>query len=98
METDLTEAKVAGLRQVLAREGAVTFKNGATITVVDEGFGLRIGWPGTEETGYVNECAYHQHARAYSLALAGPPPPLPPRPAPIKRLRGNADRFGECPF
>ncbi len=91
-----TPAKIAGLRQLLARDGRATFKGGASIERVNE-TDLLVRWPGTEETAYVNDCAYDQLGRAYALALAGPPPPEPPPPARIKPLRGDGSEFGDDP-
>lgn len=89
------------LGQRLDRDGRVEFKNGSVVTVEAE-TDLRITWPGTRETGYVNDCAYNQLGRAYALAMAGAPPPDPPRrAAPQTRRRpteAELERFGDCPF
>lgn len=90
-------AKLAGMRQVLARDGRVTFK--ATGAVVE--------WDGLDEVdllvtypdgGYrrVNEWAHDQFGQAYELAMLTPEPPPPPV-AKIKPTRSTTD-FGPCPF
>ena len=96
------------LGQRLDRDGRVEFKNGSVVEVVplrDQGYpgdDLRITWPGIEEYGYVNCCAYHQLARAYAFAMAGAPPKEPaPRPPARTRRRpteAELERFGDCPF
>jgi hypothetical protein len=103
-------AHLRALGQRLDADGRVEFKNGSVVEVVplrDQGYAgddLRITWPGTTETGYVNSCAYHQLARAYALAMAGAPPPEPER-RPPQRIRPRPSdaeldrRFGaDCPF
>jgi hypothetical protein len=96
------------LGERLDRDGRVEFKNGAVVEVVplrDQGYDgddLRIVWPGTEQTGYVNSCAYDQLARAYMLAMAGAPPAEPARRPPARTRRrptaAELERFGDCPF
>ena len=88
------------LGERLDADGRVEFKNGSVVSVENE-TDLRITWPGTEETGYVNDCAYNQLGRAYGLALAGAPPPEPtsapeprrqPRERDWARFRSSATR------
>jgi hypothetical protein len=91
-------AKIEGLRQLLAREGVATLRNGMRITRDPD-------WPADllvlpedgEHRRRVNEFAHDQLRQAYEIALAGPPPPPPPPVAPIRRVRSRVD-FGGCPF
>jgi hypothetical protein len=84
------------LGERLDRDGHVEFKNGSVVAAEAE-TDLRITWPGTEETGYVNDCAYDQLARAYTLALAGAPPSEPVR-APVRRRQPRERDYGPVPF
>jgi hypothetical protein len=84
------------LGQRLDRDGRVEFKNGSAITVEHE-TDLRISWPGTLETGYVNQWAHDQLGRAYDLAMAGAPPPEPAPKLPPRRQPPARD-WGPCPF
>lgn len=97
------------LGERLDRDGRVEFKNGSVIEVVplrDQGYpgdDLRIIWPDSRRTGYVNCCAHHQLARAYALAMEGAPPPEPERRPPPSRQRPRSSdaeldrRFGADP-
>lgn len=85
------------LGQRLDRDGRVEFKNGSVVTVEAE-TDLRITWPDTDETAYVNNLAHDQLDWAYTLAMAGAPPPEPPPPpARIKPQHGDGSKFGDDP-
>jgi hypothetical protein len=91
----IDEAKIAGLRQGLAR-GPVQFKNGA-IVWRDEDCRADLIVTRTDGTERrVNEFAHDQLAQAYTLAITPAEPPVPPQPK-IKPTRSRTD-FGDCPF
>jgi hypothetical protein len=89
-------------------DGRVEFKNGSVVEVVPlrdqgyEGDDLRIHWPGTRQTGYVNHLATNQLERAYALAMGGKPPPDPVRRPPSHGRRRATEaeldrRYGRDP-
>lgn len=82
----LDSAKIAGLRQLLARDGKATTKRGAVIERVDdERFPLVVHGPYGGRSRFTED----EIRRAYDLAVNGPPAKAQPR--------ARMD-FGDCPF
>jgi hypothetical protein len=88
-------AKLAGMRQVLARDGQVTFKSTGVVVRWDAEVDLLATFP-DGSTRRVNEWAHDQFAQMYEIASTPPLPPEPPPPK-IKPTRSRTD-FGPCPF